>query len=376
MNNSPSDQNMSDDKNQDQFEEKELNALTETPTSKPEEVKPEKQDQPETKVQDNYIHKPENTNNFQRNTKDSSIHDIFGNRSDEGFYPSKTKTIGESHIEVQQYDIPTKKADDNDQEKESDNHDAVLPKTKNNFPIISHNNSSRLVGICTSLSVIVLVLGFGGGFLGYKYWPNLANKATVSADTETVTTTAPKTISKNTPNPSPSPTISINSTSEDPLKNWSNYANKKFNYTLKYPDTWFSGDANNDQASTIQFTSFKPTTGGSEIQSGYKVEVTFQGSNNKLLKDWIKDNNIVAGYGTPEQTALKIDGKDAYQQTVDSNGKSINTYVFQADKVMVISYYAPEKDFEIGKKIYSDIINSIKLLWKWNLAPVESSTVK
>lgn len=362
MNNSQSDQNIPDDVSQDKIEEKTLDSLTKTTTPESKEKKPEKPDQPEVKAQDNYIHKPENTNNFQRNTKDSSIHDIFGKKNDEDFYAPSTKTIGESHIEVQQYDIPTKKADDDSQEKGSDDHDVILPKTKNNFPIINHNNNSRLIGICTSLSVIVLVLGFGGGFLGYKYWPNLASSATVSADTETVATTTPKTITKNTLNPSPSPTISISSTSEDPLKNWSNYTNKKYNYSLKYPDTWFSGDANNDQAGTIQLTSFKPTTGGSEIQSGYKVEIIFQNSNSKLLKDWIKDNNIVTGSGTPELTTLKIDGKDAFQQTVDSNGKSINTYVFQADKVMTISYYAPEKDFEIGKKIYSDIVNSIKLL--------------
>lgn len=295
----------------------------------------------------------------QQTTRNNSISDIFGHNNDDAFYPKQVKTIGESHIEVQQYDIPSSKTNDNS---DQDPADQVLVSNKNNagVPIANQINSSRTLGIATTLSIIVLVLGFGGGYFSYKYWPNLTNRVSISADTNTPTT-PPETLVTTSISPTIAPTIIVSPTPEDPLKNWSNYTNTKFAYSVKYPDTWFGDNINNDQAAAIQLTSFKPSSTGSEIQTGSKVEIVFQNSNSKLLKDWIKDNNIVSGFGTPELTPLKIDGKDAYQQTVVSNGQSTSTYVFQSDKIMVITYYAPVNTFAAGKTVYTQIINSIKL---------------
>lgn len=286
------------------------------------------------------------------NSKDNSIKDIFGQeRVDEGFYPleTKTKTVGDSHIEVQQYDIPSKSTDNNQENAKADSQ-----------PVHHQLNDSRSISIATTFSILILVLGFGGGFLGFQNWSKITSKIGASAD-ETIVETASKT-------PVVVPVTKEEAAKEvpvetvvDPLKNWSNYTNTKFAYSLKFPDTWFGQNTTNATADTISLTSVKPSSEEVQAQIGYKVEIRFQNSNSKLLPDWIKDNNTVGGYGMPKVTTLKIDGKDAYQETITTITKFSETYVFQADKVMVISYFAPEKDFDAGFKFYQDIIGSIKL---------------
>lgn len=316
--------------------------------------------EPETKVEEP---KKEETPEERQNNRSNSISDIFGHDENDNFYPKQIKTIGESHIEVQQYDISVKEEVNNKDDDKLTEEDLHIKKPMAHIPLHNNINSSRTLSIATSLSIIVLVLGFGAGFLSYKFIPDFANKFKASADVEKPVTPSSKIITspKLSVSPSVSPSASTSPTPTDPQANWSKYSNTKFSYSLKYPENWYGENTNNAQATAIQLTSFKPTVGGSEIQSGSKVEIIFQNANSKLLKDWIKDNNIVSGYGTPELTPLKIDGKDAYQQTVSSNGKSTSTYVFQADKIMVITYYAPENTFATGKNTYNQIINTIKL---------------
>ena len=320
--------------------------------------KPEK---PESKTE--MVAKNEETHEEHQNNRSNSISDIFGHDKNESFYPKQVKTIGESQIEIKQYDISVKEEITNEDSEKLTDEDLHMKKPMAHIPLHNNISSSRTLGIATSLSILVLVLGFGAGFLSYKFIPSFADKFKASADTEAPVTASSKIITS--PKISVSPSISISPitspTSTDPLANWSKYSNTKFSYSLKYPENWYGENTNNAQATAIQLTSFKPTTDGSGIQTGSKVEIIFQNANSKLLKDWIKDNNIVSGYGTPELTALKIDGKDAYQQTVNSNGKSTSTYVFQADKIMVITYYAPESTFTTGKTTYDQIISTIKL---------------
>lgn len=340
-----------------------------------EEKEPESKDEPAPTIKESessheideekHESKDEDTNekSSPQVTRNNSITDIFGHNKDDSFYPKQVRTIGESRIEVQQYDISVKESETNEDDDKLTDEDLHIKKPMAHIPLHNNINSSRTLSIATSLSIIVLVLGFGAGFFSYKFMPYFANKFKTSSDIKIPVSPSNKIITspKISASPSTSPSISISPISNDPLANWSNYENKKFSYTVKFPDNWFSEGTNNNQSTAIQLTSFKPTTGGSEIQAGSKVEIIFQNANGKLLKDWIKDNNIVSGFGTPELTPLKIDGKDAYQQTVSTNGKSTSTYVFQADKVMAINYYAPESNFVTGKTIYNQILNSIKL---------------
>lgn len=329
-----------------------------------EKEKIEEEKKPEIKPQDKPTSETKEEEEINpQETRKNSISDIFGHDKNDSFYPKQVKTIGESHIEVQQYDISVKEETSNEDDDKLTDEDLHIKKPMAQIPLHNNINSSRTLSIATSLSIIVLVLGFGAGFLSYKFMPTFANKFKASADVKMPVSPSSKIITspKLSVSPSVSPSTSVSPVSSDPLANWSNYTNTKFLYTVKYPDSWFGEGTNNNQATAIQLTSFKPTVGGSEIQAGTKVEIVFQNANGKLLKDWIKDNNIVSGFGTPELTPLKIDGKDAYQQTITSNGKSTSTYVFQADKVMTINYYAPESTFVSGKTIYTQIINSIKL---------------
>ena len=286
------------------------------------------------------------------NSKDSSIKDIFGQeRANEDFYPleAKAKTVGESHIEVQQYDIPSKSTDDNQEDAKADSQ-----------PVHHQLNTSRSISIATTFSILILVLGFGGGFLSFQNWSKITSLINTSAD-EVVVDTASKTPVVVPVTPAEIEKEAPIETVVDPLKDWSSYTNTKFAYSVKFPDNWFGQNTTNAAADTISLTSVKPTSEEVQAQIGYKVEIRFQNSNSKLLPDWIKDNNTVGGYGAPKLTALKIDGKDAYQETITTITKFSETYVFQADKVMVVSYFAPEKDFDAGLKFYQDIIGSIKL---------------
>ena len=293
--------------------------------------------------------------------KDRSFKQIFGsNNGDDDIFPKTVKRVANNtpntnngQIEIQQYDIPLSK--------ENHTEDHGEPEV-NQRPVVDHYqfNNNRSVAVTTVISMIVLVLGLGSGFFGYKYYPDLLKNNAISADT----------ISQDNPaqiaplieiSPSISPSVSASpSASGDLTSNWTNYNNDKYKYIIKFPDTWFGQNTDNTQADTATFTSIKPST--TTTADGYKVEISFQNTNSKLLKDWIADDNTIGGYGTPNLTLLKIDGKDAYQQTITASTKQINTYVFQANKVMIISYYAPTKTFDTGKVIYQNMINSIKLL--------------
>lgn len=216
------------------------------------------------------------------------------------------------------------------------------------LPPIKASSENRAVAITTTVAIIVLLAGFGAGFGGYK----LFQGQITSADTETTPAAATE----------PPKTINTDTTQDKETANWSSYTNTKYKYALKYPDTWYGEGINSAESNTVQLTSFKPdtqTSGG--LTEGSKVEIVFQDTNGKILKDWLDANNASMNAQTAEPKSLTIDEKSALQQTISLPVKSIGTYLIQADKVMIISYYAAEKDFDQGKTIYEDIIESITL---------------
>lgn len=267
------------------------------------------------------------------NTKDD-FKDIFGTqRKDEidDFYPMRKK-VGEASNKKEE--------------------DKTINSSKSGVKSADYY-VNRAVAIASTAMVLMLVFGFGGGYLGYKYLPSIVSSTTASAD-EVSPNTQPSIVFPPSPIVSPTPNI-------DPAQDWATYTNTKYKYSINYPKNWFSQNSSNVLIDTIQFSSLKPLQDSINPQFGFQVNIAFKKSNGKLLSDWIKSDNIVSGNGTPIISSLKIDGKDAYQETIDTKTKLINTYVFQADQVMIISYAAGNQDFETGKKTYQDMINSIKL---------------
>lgn len=268
-------------------------------------------------------------------TKDDSFKDIFDNkRKDESddFYPMRKKV-----------------GDASDEKKK----DKTVTSGKTDIKSSDHYYANRAVAIASTAMVLMLVFGFGGGYLGYRYLPSIISSNTASAD-EISTGAQPSIVFS--PSPIVSPIANI-----DPAQDWATYTNTKYKYSIDYPKNWFSQNSSNVLIDSIQFSSLRPLQDSINPQFGFQVNIAFKKSNGKLLSDWIKSDNIVNGNGTPTISSLKIDGKDAYQEIIDTKTKSINTYVFQADQVMIISYAAGNQDFETGKKVYQDMVNSIKL---------------
>lgn len=211
-------------------------------------------------------------------------------------------------------------------------------------PPIKQPKPHSSVALITTIAILFLGLGFGSGFFGYKYVPKFQNMFGASADTDKATT--PTTID--------STTIDTNIDTAT----WKPYTNTKYKYSINYPGNWLSDSLTDKEIKTIQFTSYKQDT-GSTSADGYKVEITFQDSNGKTLKDWVSANNTISGTsGAPSKTT--VNSKEAYQQELNGVSKSISTYVLQNNLVMIISYYASDAKFSTGKPYYDQMIESIK----------------
>jgi len=188
--------------------------------------------------------------------------------------------------------------------------------------------------VITIVAILFLGLGFGGGFYGYKYIPQLRKLLSTSADTSSNSGTTAQTNSA--------------------LKT---YTNTKYNYSIEYPGDWNLTPANDTQAKTVQFTSYTPATTNSS--TGKKVEVVFQDANGKTLKNWVAANNVTAGISaTP--TTITVDGQEALQEKTSGTSKSINTYILRDTQVMIISYSAPDSEFSAGEITYDQMVQSIK----------------
>lgn len=213
----------------------------------------------------------------------------------------------------------------------------------------SGSDPVKAVTMTTAVMGLVLLLGLGTGFFAYRYGGQVLKNNTVSADPISFSTTSPSVIPSISVNPSTSP-------SPDKTLGWQDYTSSKYNFTLKYPKDW-SGSTDT-KIDIISLTSAKSTVSQDNAQ---KVEITFKNANGKLLKPWIVDNNTANKVTAPEISAIKIDGKEAYQEVTSNPTKSIVSYVFQASQVMIITYTAPAADFDSGKINYQTILDSIKL---------------
>lgn len=271
-----------------------------------------------------------------------------------------------SKIEVAEYNAPNKRPlasleetlGERPIEKESDEPEDYKNQKVVNFRPVANapmraDNPNRAVVISTTVAIIVLALGLAGGMGGYRYFQGQTASADTASDTNT-TPTSTKTIDSTTP-------TTTTTTTTDAISKWTSYANTLNKYSIKFPDTWYSTGTESPTATTIQMTSFKPDASAGSITDGQKVEVVFQDTNGKTLSAWIEANNAAQG-ATPTKTAkTTVDTKEATQLTFATPIKNISTYLIHNDKVMMITYYAADKDFDKGITIYEDILNSIKL---------------
>jgi hypothetical protein len=191
-----------------------------------------------------------------------------------------------------------------------------------------------------AIAFLVLFAGFGGGFFGYRFLPDIIKNNSVNADT------APET------QPTQTSVVSNETTA------WPTYDNEKYKYSIQYPETWFSQGTSSQLSDSVDFTDQKPTT-ASTLQ-GSKVSILFQDAKGKTLVDWVKDNNTKANI-TATPSTIKIGTLDGLQQSVTSP-KSIDTYFLINQKIMIVTFTAEESKFEKGKSIYQKILQTIKAL--------------
>lgn len=207
--------------------------------------------------------------------------------------------------------------------------------TKQNAPVPPIKASGGPAATIVVLALLALIFGAGGGFFGYRYWDRLKT----SASTE------------NTPTPS-TETPSLDTAV------WQIYTSTKDNFSIKYPNGWLASSTD-PQAEKITFASNKASLEGAPTE--YKVEVVFQDSQGKTLKDWVTANSVAIAE-TKSAKEVTVDGQTAYQQELSKNGQQIATYISRPDKVMIVTYSAASDKFGEGGDWYNKIINSIKLM--------------
>jgi len=188
-------------------------------------------------------------------------------------------------------------------------------------------------GTITVLAILALIVGGFGGFFGFRYFDRLKTTASTLA--------------------SSSPGINQTATTEK----GKTYSSTKYGFSLEYPSTWFASTSSN-QADEITFASNQESL--STEPTGYKVNIVFQDTNGKTLKDWVAANSAATGNSKPLKS-ISVAEKNAYQQDLDRNGPGVTTYIELKDKIMIVTYTAPAEMISEGGDFYNQIINSIKL---------------
>lgn len=184
------------------------------------------------------------------------------------------------------------------------------------------------------LTLLALVLGSAGGFFGYRYYDQVKTTASTPA----------------TPTPSQTPSLDTNL--------WPIYTNTTYKFSLKFPNGWVASTTD-PAAESVTFTSNEESL--TQTPTGYKIEVVFQDSNGKTLKAWVDDNTITLAE-TKKPKEIQVSEGTAYQQELSKNGSKIATYIERPNKIMIVTYSAPENLFGQGGDWYNNLINSIKLL--------------
>ncbi len=226
---------------------------------------------------------------------------------------------------------------------------APVTKINDYQSIIKNSPPANKSALPYALFILLFIgLGFGGGFFGYKYYPKITSLFTTSADTNTTTQSNESNITKPQSTNSQIGDISV----------WPSYISSKYLYTIKYPDTWFSQNIKDVNASSIIFTSYDPQEKVNAL-SGYKVEVLVAPKNSQTLQDWITVNHTTSATTANPLTPFKIAGADAYQQT--DSITNVKTYFALNDFVVTVTYTAKGADFSHGQVIYNQILDSIKI---------------
>lgn len=200
-------------------------------------------------------------------------------------------------------------------------------------PIPATNVGGKLIAII----ILSLLAGAAGGFFGFKYWDQAKSKASVS----------------NTPTAS-----QANEEPSTDISKWKMYNSTLYNFSLKYPNGWYTSDIA-DNAESLVFASNE----GSLLNdpTGYKIAINFQNSNGQTLKKWVEANTASIGE-TTKAKEITVSGQTAYQQELSKNGNKIATYIERPDKIMVVTYSAPNDLFGLGGDWYNNLINSIILM--------------
>lgn len=184
-----------------------------------------------------------------------------------------------------------------------------------------------------AMTIGALILGGAGGFFGFRYFDRLKTSASVET--------------------SPTSTEVAN---VDPQL-WPTYSSAKFSFSLKYPTGW-PISTEDPQAETIVIA--KNQASLESEPTSFKIEIVFQNSNGQTLKSWVEANSAAS---SEKQTAkeISVDSQTVYQQTIENQGPKVATYIDRGEKIMIITYSAPEEIFGQGGDWYNKLINSIDL---------------
>lgn len=213
-----------------------------------------------------------------------------------------------------------------------------LPNYRPATPPIKQSVNGKTLSIMSGAALVVIVIAFGASFFGFKYYPQLISSRSTMADTDT--------------------TSNVSTKDPSSVEMWPIYSNTNYKYSVKYPDTWHSTGTGDPTSMTVAFSDKKVNK--DEDLDGYLVTISFQEKNGKELKDWIETNNIISKDKGLDLTETEISVKKAYTQKM-ADPTQMKAYVEQENKIMVIAYEA-STDFDSGKVIYDEIVESIKLL--------------
>jgi hypothetical protein len=209
------------------------------------------------------------------------------------------------------------------------------PKTDNNHTPLAY----------TFIGLVCICLGLAGGYFGGKYFSSIKTSADTNTTSANGNITAPK------------------STAAQPgdVSLWPSYTSVKYGVTIKYPDNSYAQNVNDVNATGLVFTSYDPAN--TTFNNGYKIEVEMLAANGKSLQDWITSYNTTSGNTAPGAlTPVTVAGATAYQQTDTAAAqKSIATYLTVNDKVMMVTYSAPETNFATYQLVYDNLLKSIKI---------------
>lgn len=214
-----------------------------------------------------------------------------------------------------------------------------------NPPPITPQPISKIHTPITPVVIVALVIafvGFGGGFAAYRYLPGLTQKAATTADVATMPTDT------NIQPPKSSKALPSD------ISQWPLYTNTKYLYSVSYPDTWYSQNANNPETDAVRFTNYNPE----EKDEGSKIEIVMQNSNDQDLKTWVEANNITTNTNSAALSTVKVGTKEGYQQ---KTGYQIKTYLLQAGKVMTVTLTSTATELTDSTALYQKVLDSLKL---------------